>query len=87
MEVYDQYKSIVVLGELMKLLHNKQCTKPYRMRSVASDFFLAEQDSICQGSMRGDFRHTAFSPTVRKVLDGRYNYPEGFDLATLKLLE
>ena len=37
-EVYDQYKSSVILEKLMKLLHNKQFTKPYGMRSIASDF-------------------------------------------------
>ena len=46
-------------------------------------FYLAEQVPICQGGLRGDFGYTAFSPTSRKVLEGRYNYPEVFDPATL----
>ena len=31
--------------------------------------------------------YTAFSPTAKKILEGRYEYPEGFDLATRELLE
>ena len=30
-------------------------------------FYLAEQAPICQGSLRGDFGYTAFSPTAKKV--------------------
>ena len=50
-------------------------------------FYLAEQAPICQGSLRGDFGYTACSPTAKKVLEGRYEYPEGFDSATRELLE
>ena len=38
-------------------------------------FYLVEQDPICQGSLRGDFGYTYFSPTSKKVLEGRYEYP------------
>ena len=37
--------------------------------------------------LRGDFGYTAFSPTAKKVIKGRYEYPEGFDSATRELLE
>ena len=50
-------------------------------------FYLAEQAPICKGTLRGDFGYTAFSPTARKILAGRYDYPEGFDPATRELLE
>ena len=50
-------------------------------------FFLAEQAPIYQGSLRGDFGYTDFSPTAKKVLEGRYEYPEEFDLETRELLE
>ena len=50
-------------------------------------FYLAEQAPICQGSLRGDFGYTFFSPTSRKVLEVQYDYPEGFELETRKLLE
>ena len=38
-------------------------------------FYLVEQASICQGSLRGDFGYTAFSPTAKKVLERGYYYP------------
>ena len=41
-------------------------------------FYLAEQASICRDSIRGEFGYTACSPTAKKVLEGRYEYPEGF---------
>ena len=50
-------------------------------------FYLAEQSTICKGSLRGDFGYTALSPTATKVLKGTYEYPEGFDSATQKILE
>ena len=50
-------------------------------------FYLSEQALICQGSLRGDSGYTDCSPTAKKVLEGRYEYPEGFDSATRKLLE
>ena len=49
-------------------------------------FYLAEQAPTFQGSLRGFFRYTAFYPTAKKVPEARYDYPEGFDLATRKLL-
>ena len=50
-------------------------------------FYLAEQAPIYQGIIILDFGYTAFSPTAKKVLEGRYEYPEGFDLETRELLE
>ena len=50
-------------------------------------FYLAEQSHICQGILRSDFGYIACSPTAKKVLEGRCEYPEEFDLATRELLE
>ena len=50
-------------------------------------FYLEEQAPICQGRLRGDFGYTACSPTEKKVLEGRYEYPEGFDSATREIPE
>ena len=50
-------------------------------------FYIVEQAPIWQGILRDDFEYTACSPTAKKVLEGRYEYPEGFDSATHKLLE
>ena len=50
-------------------------------------FYLAEQALIFQGSLRGEFGYTDFSPTAKKVIEVRYEYPEGFDLGTRELLE
>ena len=49
-------------------------------------FYLAEQAPIFQGSLRGDFGYKSCPPTAKKVFEGRYEYPEGFDLTTRELL-
>ena len=42
-------------------------------------FYLAEQATICQGQLRGDFIYPDNTPATSKVLSGTYNYPSGCD--------
>jgi hypothetical protein len=48
-------------------------------------FFLAEEDSICQGALHKVFGYLAQSMMAEKILNGRYNYLPHFDDATWEL--
>jgi hypothetical protein len=48
---------------------------------------LAEEASICQGTLHGQFGYTATSPTARSVMDGTYDFPPDRDKATRELFE
>jgi hypothetical protein len=48
---------------------------------------LAEDVPICQGTLRGQFRYMATSPTAQLVLDGSYNFPLNINKATKELFK
>ena len=50
-------------------------------------FYVEEQAPICQDRLRGEFGYQANTPAARRVLDGTYNYTEGFDPPTKELLD
>ena len=78
----ERYRGAIYEATTQQTVHKTIWDEIHRKR-----FYLAEQAPICQGSLRGDFGYTACSPTAKKVLEGRYEYPEGFDSATRELLE
>ncbi len=48
---------------------------------------LAEEASICQCGLRGQFGYISTSPTAKVVLDGTYDFPPDIDVATKELFE
>ena len=50
-------------------------------------FYAAEHARICNGRLRGEFGYLANTVAGDKVLEGTYNYSEGFHPATKELLE
>ena len=50
-------------------------------------FYAAEHAPICNGRLRGEFGYLANSMAGDKVLEGTYNYSEGFHPATKELLK
>jgi hypothetical protein len=50
-------------------------------------FHLAESAPLCQFPLRGIFGYNAICQTSQDMLDGTYEYPEDFDLATREILE
>ena len=50
-------------------------------------FYLAEQAPICQGRLRGEFGYNVATAFTRQVLDGTYDFPAVFHLATKLVLK
>ena len=48
---------------------------------------LAEEATICQGVLCGQFGYTATSPTARSILDGTYKFLLEMDATTRELFE
>ena len=78
----ERYHGAIEEATTQQTVHEAICCEIHQKQ-----FYLAEQAPIFQGSLRGDFGYTACSPTAKKSLEVRYEYPEGFDLATCELLE
>ena len=48
-------------------------------------FYLVEEDPICNGYLRQEFGYNTISPTAQAVLNGAHIFPEGFNEATKEL--